>query len=92
MPSLSSADHHSTPPTVIVPRDYNAAHDLIERNLIAGRAAKIAYIDDNPKLFKKLSLQTSFCIFSNVNTAARQKNFIITAMTDGTEQMILIKN
>jgi len=46
MPSLSSADHHASPPTVIVPRDYNAAHDLIERNLIAGRAAKIAYIDD----------------------------------------------
>ena len=47
MPSLSSADHHSSPPKVIVPRDYNAAHDLIERNLIAGRAAKIAYIDDD---------------------------------------------
>src|SRR3990172_2830336 len=46
MPSLSSADHHASPPTVIVPRDYNAAHDLIERNLIAGRAAKIAYVDD----------------------------------------------
>lgn len=45
MPSLSSADHHSSPPTVIVPRDYNAAHDLIERNLIAGRSAKIACID-----------------------------------------------
>ena len=28
------------------PADYNAAHDLIERNLQAGRAAKPAYIDD----------------------------------------------
>src|SRR5512147_1818941 len=46
MPSLSSADHHSSPPTVVVPRDYNAAHDLIERNLVAGRAPKVAYIDD----------------------------------------------
>jgi benzoate-CoA ligase len=27
-------------------RSYNAAHDLIERNLEAGRAAKIAFIDD----------------------------------------------
>jgi benzoate-CoA ligase len=27
-------------------RFYNAAHDLIERNLSAGRGAKIAYIDD----------------------------------------------
>ena len=29
-----------------VPRDYNAAHDLIERNLRAGRGAKVAFYDD----------------------------------------------
>ena len=46
MPSLSRADHLITPPQVTIPRDYNAAHDLIERNLAAGRANKIAYIDD----------------------------------------------
>jgi benzoate-CoA ligase len=44
--SLSSADHSSSPPQVQVPRDYNAAHDLIERNLAAGRAGKAAFIDD----------------------------------------------
>ena len=46
MASLSSADHSVSPPIVRFPRDYNAAHDLIERNLVAGRAAKAAYIDD----------------------------------------------
>lgn len=46
MASLSSADHSVNPPIVKFPRDYNAAHDLIERNLAAGRAAKTAYIDD----------------------------------------------
>ena len=46
MPSLSTADHRASPPRVEIPRDYNAAHDLIERNLVAGRADKIAYIDD----------------------------------------------
>ena len=46
MPSLSSADHSVTPPKVDIPRDYNAAHDLIERNLRAGRADKVAFIDD----------------------------------------------
>ena len=46
MPSLSRADHRLSPPLVEIPRDYNAAHDLIERNLAAGRAKKIAYIDD----------------------------------------------
>jgi benzoate-CoA ligase len=46
VPSRSSADHSVNPPSVRVPRDYNAAYDLIERNLAAGRAARIAYIDD----------------------------------------------
>jgi benzoate-CoA ligase len=44
--SLSRADHGVSPPIIDIPRDYNAAHDLIERNLVAGRAGKIAYIDD----------------------------------------------
>jgi benzoate-CoA ligase len=43
---LSRADHGVNPPAIEIPRKYNAAHDLIERNLAAGRAAKIAYIDD----------------------------------------------
>jgi benzoate-CoA ligase len=46
VPALSTADHSVDPPVVSVPRDYNAAYDLIERNLAAGRGAKIAYIDD----------------------------------------------
>ncbi|HEX5477709.1 MAG TPA: benzoate-CoA ligase family protein, partial [Burkholderiales bacterium] len=29
-----------------IPREYNAAADLIERNLAAGRGAKVAFIDD----------------------------------------------
>jgi benzoate-CoA ligase len=46
MPQLSSADHGATPPRVSIPRDYNAAHDLIQRNLQAGRSGKAAFIDD----------------------------------------------
>jgi len=46
VPSLSSADHSGSPPAVKIPRDYNAAYDLLERNLAAGREARIAYIDD----------------------------------------------
>ena len=47
MQEFSSANHRETPPEVYVPRDYNAAYDLIERNLRAGRGAKTAFIDDN---------------------------------------------
>ena len=46
MSGLSSADHSVSPPVVHIPRDYNAAHDLIERNLSAGRSGKTAFIDD----------------------------------------------
>jgi benzoate-CoA ligase len=40
---LSQADHSTSPPRVEIPRDYNAAHDLLARN--ASRAAKPAFID-----------------------------------------------
>ena len=33
-------------PQIVLPRDYNAAVDLIERNIEAGRGAKVAYRDD----------------------------------------------
>ena len=46
MPGLSQADHSASPPVISIPRQYNAAHDLIERNLLAGRAGRLAYIDD----------------------------------------------
>jgi len=42
----SKADHGVNPPRIDIPRDYNAAEDLIGRNLAAGRAKKTAYIDD----------------------------------------------
>ncbi len=41
--NLSSADHSTSPPRVDIPRDYNAAHDLLARN--AQRAGKVAFID-----------------------------------------------
>jgi benzoate-CoA ligase len=40
---VSHADHSTTPPRVEIPRDYNAAHDLLARN--AMRPDKVAYID-----------------------------------------------
>src|SRR6266566_512230 len=43
----SDVDHTVSPPLITIPRDYNAAADLIDRNLHAGRAAKVAYHDDH---------------------------------------------
>ena len=43
---LSSADHSVSPPRIEIPREYNAAHDLLERNMRIGRAEKVAFHDD----------------------------------------------
>ena len=44
--TLSTADHSVSPPRLTIPRRYNAAADLIGRNLAAGRGDKVAYFDD----------------------------------------------
>jgi benzoate-CoA ligase len=46
MPELSRIVQTGGVPAVEVPRQYNAALDLIERNLLAGRGDKTAFIDD----------------------------------------------
>ena len=46
MPGLSSADHRTSPPLIDVPVRYNAAYDLLQRNLAAGRGPRTAYVDD----------------------------------------------
>ena len=46
MVHLSKVRRDASPPDLVIPREYNAAHDLIQRNLEAGRGAKLAYIDD----------------------------------------------
>ena len=41
--NLSHADHGTSPPRVEIPRQFNAAHDLLARN--ASRAGKAAFVD-----------------------------------------------
>ena len=43
---LCEIDLMTNPPVVRIPERFNAAHDLLERNLRAGRGPKVAYIDD----------------------------------------------
>ena len=40
---LSRADHSTSPPRIDIPRDYNAAHDLLARN--TARPGKVAFVD-----------------------------------------------
>ncbi len=43
---VSHADHGTSPPQVDIPRDYNAAHDLLARNAVASRQAGVHRRDD----------------------------------------------
>src|SRR5271168_592632 len=60
VPEPSHVDHSRNPPHVHIPRIYNAAYDLIQRNLRADPADKIAYIDDRRSLtFRELDARSS---------------------------------
>jgi len=55
---LSRADHSTSPPRIVIPDLYNAADDLIARNLQAGRGDKLAYIDDRTRItYAELALR-----------------------------------
>jgi len=43
---LCEIDTTSNPPGLRIPERFNAAYDLLERNLRAGRASKTVYVDD----------------------------------------------
>ncbi len=62
MGELSASDHSVTPPALTIPRAFNAAHDLIERNLRAGRGSKVAYIDDSGTYtYAELAMRVNRC-------------------------------
>ncbi len=79
MPSFSTADPSASPPTIHVPRDYNAAHDLIERNLQAGRAGKVAFVDDMGR-----------CTFGELAERVNRFGSGLTALGIGMEDRVLL--
>jgi benzoate-CoA ligase len=84
MPSLSKADHRLTPPLVEIPRDYNAAHDLVERNLAAGRGGKTAYIDDNGSYtYANLAERVNRCASALVGLGLEPEQRVLLCLLDG---------
>ena len=67
MPGFCVADHGLTPPRISFPRDYNLAHDLIGRNLCAGRGDKVAFVDERGA-WSYASLASRANRFANVLT------------------------
>jgi benzoate-CoA ligase len=83
MPDLSSADHSVSPPDIDIPREYNAAHDLIERNLCAGRSAKLAYIDDQGRYsYGELAERINRCANALVGLGVQPEQRILLCLQD----------
>jgi len=83
MPSLSTADHSTSPPRLDIPRDYNAAHDLVERNLRAGRAGKVAYIDDQGKYtYGELAERVNRCAAAFTGLGVQREQRILLCLLD----------
>ncbi|WP_413207580.1 benzoate-CoA ligase family protein [Rhodospirillum sp. A1_3_36] len=79
MPELSKADHGRSPPIVDIPRNYNAAYDLLQRNLNAGRGDKVAFIDDYGR-----------CSYAELNRDTTRFANAIRALGLGMEHRILV--
>jgi len=59
---FSHADHSHSPPIITLPRRYNAAVDLVDRHLSAGRGARVAIIDDGGSYsFAELAARVNRC-------------------------------
>ena len=83
---LARADHSVTPPRVEVPREYNAAYDLIERNLRAGRGAKVAFHDDAGSLtYGQLAERVNRFGSGLLALGLRMEDRVLIAMHDSTD-------
>ena len=66
-----------------IPHDYNAACDLLERNLLAGRADKIAYIDDHGAYsYGELNERVNRCANALVNLGLHIEQRVMLCLQD----------
>ncbi len=69
-----------------LPREYNAAVDLIGRNLAAGRGGKVAYIDDTgPCTYAQLAERVDRAANALIAIGIRQEDRIAIAMVDSVD-------
>ncbi|MEP7206650.1 MAG: benzoate-CoA ligase family protein [Casimicrobiaceae bacterium] len=84
MTQLSRADHRVSPPRIEIPRDYNAAHDLLQRNLLAGRGGKVAFVDDAGSItYEGLDRRVNRCANALRALGIRPEERVLVCMLDG---------
>ncbi|HVR94932.1 MAG TPA: benzoate-CoA ligase family protein [Casimicrobiaceae bacterium] len=80
---FASADHTVSPPHIHIPRDYNAALDLVERNLLAGRGERIAFIDDaNRYTYRELAERVNRCANAWRRLGMRMEDRVVLLLHD----------
>jgi benzoate-CoA ligase len=73
-----------SPPRFVVPRAYNAAVDLLERNLSAGRAGKIAIFDDRGSYtYGELAERVNRCANALRGLGLEMEQRVMVALLDG---------
>ena len=85
-PTLRTSQARTTrvsPPHIHIPRDYNAAVDLVERNLARGRSERIAFIDDaNRYTYRELSLRVNRCANAWRRLGMRMEDRVVLLLHD----------
>jgi benzoate-CoA ligase len=81
---LTSADHTVSPPRIHIPRNYNAAVDLVERNLAAGRGERLAFIDDAGRYtYRELAERVNRCANAWRRLGLRMEDRVVLLLHDG---------
>ncbi|MDQ6620167.1 MAG: benzoate-CoA ligase family protein [Pseudomonadota bacterium] len=82
----SNADGRDLRVGAHLPRRCNAAHDLLERNLAAGRANKIAFIDDVRAItYQELARAVSRCANALLDLGLEQEQRVLICMHDSVD-------
>ncbi len=77
------ADHSVSPPRIVIPRNYNAAVDLVERNLEAGRAEHVAFVDDGGKYtYGQLAARVNQCANAWRSLGLRAEDRVVLLLHD----------
>jgi benzoate-CoA ligase len=81
---LCRIDMTASPPALHIPDRFNAAHDLLERNIQAGRVGKVAYIDDHGTYtYGELASRVNRFAGALQDIGVRMEQRILLCMQDG---------
>jgi benzoate-CoA ligase len=83
MKAYAAVDHGTSPPTVTVPREYNAALDFVDRHLEEGRGEHPAFIDrDGAHSYASFAAGTHRVAHALRALGLRQEDRVMMAMVD----------